>query len=65
MFWQSQDEIDALHRFRMDRRKRLELQTDLTDFHDIFWSSNDHNTKAWARRMIKSLEHELHQLNAD
>ena len=64
MFWHSQQEIDALARFRADRRRRLELQADLADFADIFWSSNDHQTKAWAQLQIKSIKHELHELNA-
>ena len=62
MFWQSQEEIEALAQFRADRRKRLELQADLTDFAEIFWSSNDQQTKAWAQHQMKSIKHELHQL---
>ena len=62
MFWQSQEEIEALAQFRADRRKRLELQADLADFAEIFWTSNDHNTKAWAQLQMKSIKHELHQL---
>ena len=64
MFWQSQDELDALAKFRADRDRRLELQADLADFHDIFWSSNDQQTKAWAQLQIKSIKHELHSLLA-
>ena len=62
MFWQSQDEIEWLARFRADRHKRLELQADLADFAEIFWSSNDHRTKAWAQQQMKSIKHELHLL---
>ena len=64
MFWQSQQEIDALAQFRADRDRRLELQADLADFAEIFWSSNDHQTKAWAQLQIKSIKHELHELLA-
>ena len=62
MFWQSQEEIKALAQFRADRRRREELQRDLTDFADIFWSSNDSQTKAWAQLQMKSIKHELDQL---
>ena len=63
MFWQTQQEIDALYEFRQSRRRIEELNADLKDFTDIFWSSNDHKTKRWARMMIKSIEHELHQIS--
>lgn len=62
MFWQTQQEKDALYQFRQWRRQVEELKADLSDFTNIFWSSNDRNTKQWATMMIKSIKHELHQL---
>tara|TARA_Y100001937_G_scaffold125488_1_gene192400 strand:- start:1535 stop:1729 length:195 start_codon:yes stop_codon:yes gene_type:complete len=64
MFWQSKNELDALAKFRADRDRRLDLMADLADFYDIFWSSNDHQTKAWAQLQIKSIKHELNSLLA-
>ena len=64
MFWQSQDELDALAQFRTDRRRNEELHQELMDFTDIFFDSKDPRQKAWAKQMIKSVKHELDQLKA-
>lgn len=64
MFWQSQDELDALAQFRADRRRNEELHQELMDFTDIFFDSKDPRQKAWAKQMIKSVKHELDQLKA-
>ena len=64
MFWHTEQEQEALAAFRADRRHREELQADLADFREIFWHHQLPETKAWALQMIKSIEHELHQLNA-
>ncbi|MBT5286047.1 MAG: hypothetical protein HOL29_08795 [Euryarchaeota archaeon] len=62
MFWQTTQETQALAAFRADRRHREELLADLSDFREIFWHHELPETKAWALQMIKSIEHELHQL---
>ena len=64
MFWQTQNELDALAQFRADRRRNEELHQELMDFTDIFFDSKDPQQKAWAKLMIKSVKHELDQLNA-
>jgi len=62
MFYQTTDELQALKDFRDERKLRAALAVELYDFTDIFWSSNDHQTKAWAQLQIKSIKHELDQL---
>ena len=64
MFWQTQDELDALAQFRADRRRNEELHQELMDFTDIFFASKDPRQKAWAKQMINSVKHELDQLKA-
>jgi hypothetical protein len=64
MFWQSQDELNALAAFRADRRLREELNQELADFRAIFWDPASPEQQAWAGHMIRSIEHELHQLDA-
>ena len=64
MFWQSQNELDALAQFRADRRRNEELHQELMDFTDIFFDSKDPRQKAWAKQMINSVKHELDQLKA-
>ena len=64
MFWQTTEEIEALAAFRADRRLREELLQELADFQEIFWHPIHPEQKAWARQMIKSIEHELDQLGS-
>ena len=64
MFWQSQNELDALAQFRADRRRNEELHQELMDFTDIFFDTKDPRQKAWAKQMINSVKHELDQLKA-
>ena len=64
MFWQTQAEKDAVAQFRAWRRRIEELHQELMDFTDIFFDSKDPQQKAWAKLMIKSVKHELDQLNA-
>ena len=64
MFWHTTQEEEALAAFRADRRYREELQKDLSDFRAIFWEPAFPEQRSWALQMIKSIEHELHQLDA-
>lgn len=41
-----------------------ELNQDLVDFREIFWQPVSFEQKSWALQMIKSIEHELNQLQA-
>ncbi|QBP06112.1 hypothetical protein [Synechococcus phage S-B68] len=41
-----------------------ELQTDLRDFHEIFWDPASEQQRAWAGQMIKSMTHELDEIEA-
>jgi len=64
MFWQTEEEIQALADFRARVRKIDELQQELADFREIFWHPAFPQQKAWALQMIKSIEHELDQLQS-
>ena len=41
-----------------------ELQADLRDFREIFWDPADDRQRAWAGQMIKSITHELDEIEA-
>ena len=62
MHWQTEQEKQALADFRAWRRQVAELKQDLADFREIFWLPAFPEQKTWAQHMIKSIEHELHQL---
>ena len=46
------------------KRHVAELEQDLADFREIFWHPQSPEQKSWALQMIKSIEHELDQLQA-
>lgn len=62
--WQTEQDKQALADFRAHNRKVAELKKGLWDFQQIFWSPSFPEQKAWALQMIKSIEHELHQLES-
>jgi len=64
MFWQTEQEKQALADFRAHNRKVAELKQELADFREIFWHPAFPQQKAWALQMIKSIEHELDQLQS-
>ena len=64
MFWQTEQEEQALADFRATNRRIRVLQRELADFREIFWSPVFPEQKSWALQMIKSIEHELDQLQA-
>ena len=64
MFWQTEQEKQALADFRATNRKIRVLERELADFRDIFWQPAFPEQKAWALQMIKSIENELDQLQS-
>ena len=63
MFWQTEQEEQALRDFRATNRKIAELEQDLWDFRMIQQNSTP-EAGSWALQMIKSIEHELDQLQS-
>ena len=64
MHWQTEQEKPALADFRAHNRLVTELKKDLADFREIFWHPTHDGQRAWAEVMIKSIEHELDQLQS-
>ncbi len=64
MFWQAEQEKQALADFRAHNRKVAELQQELADLREISWHPAWPQQKAWTLQMIKSIEHELDQLQS-
>ena len=64
MFWHTEQEEQALAGFRAHNRHVNELRADLADLREIFWHTSDRQRKTWALQMIKSIEHELDQLQS-
>ena len=58
--WRLDDETrEAVLAFKADNRRIAELEAELRDFRDIFWSPAFPEQRSWAKQMIKSIEHEL------
>ena len=53
-----------LQHLHTDIKKRMlaDLRSDLVDLREIFWAPADREQKAWALQMIKSIEHDIDQL---
>ena len=64
MFWQTEQEKQALADWRATNRKIRVLERELADFREIFWAPMFPEQKSWALQMIKSIEHELDQLQS-
>ena len=64
MFWHTEQEEQALADWRATNREIAELNQELADFREIFWAPAFPEQKAWALQMIKSIEHELDQLQS-
>jgi len=62
MHWMTEQDKQALADFRAHNRKVAELKQELADFRDIFWQPDFPEQKTWALQQIKSIEHELEQL---
>jgi hypothetical protein len=63
MHWQTDEDKQALADFRAHNRKASELKQELWEFKQIQHGHGDAVT-SWALQMIKSIEHELHQLES-
>jgi len=61
--WQTDEEKQALADWRAHNRKVSELKQELWDF-NIIKEHSDPNARSWVLQMIKSIEHELHQLQS-
>ena len=64
MHWQTEQEKQALADFRARNRKIAVLQRELADFHEILSSPLFSGQRTWALQMVKSIEHELDELQS-
>ena len=64
LHWVPEETKQALSELRAERRHIAELKTDLADFRELAWFGAEHQ-RGWARMMVKSVEHELHQLGEE
>ena len=64
LHWVPEETKQALSKLRAERRLIAELKTDLADFRELAWFGAEHQ-RTWAGHMVKSIEHELHQLGEE
>jgi len=63
--WRLDDQTKAaVLNHKREQRYIAELKTDLADFREIFWAPIDGGQRSWAEQMIKSIEHELAEIEA-
>ena len=62
MHWMNEEDKKALADFRADMRQERQLRKELLEFKQIAHNPLDHRQFVWALQMIKSIEHELHEL---
>ena len=63
--WRLDDQTKAaVLKHKREQRYVAELKQDLADFRDIFWAPIDGGQRSWADQMIKSIEHELAEIEA-
>ena len=63
MFWQTDEEIQALADFRATNRRIRVLKRELWEF-ELIQQNSTPEAGSWALQMIKSIEHELDQLRS-
>ena len=63
MHWQTEQDKQALADFRAHNRQVAELKQDLWEF-KMIQENSDPNVRTWALQMIKSIEHELRQVES-
>lgn len=63
MFWHTEQEEQALADFRATNRRIRVLERELWEFRLVQQNSTP-ETGSWALQMIKSIEHELDQLQS-
>jgi hypothetical protein len=64
MHWQTEQEKQALRDWRADMRRERQLRKELLELKQVAHRTDDHRQFKWALQMIKSIEHELHQLQS-
>ncbi len=64
LHWMPEEDKQALASIRRERRYIAELKRDLVDFRDIFWAPTHAGQRTWANQMIKSIEHEMDEIEA-
>lgn len=64
LHWMPEADKQALANIRRERRYIEVLQQELSDFREIFWRPAHDGQRAWAEQMIKSIEHELDEIDA-
>ena len=62
MFWQTEQEVQALSDFRATNRKIAQLKRELAEFREVIATTEDPDQFDWAVMMFKSIRHELEQL---
>ena len=63
--WRLDDQTKAaVLNHKRENRYIAELKQDLADFREIFWAPIDGGQRSWAEQMIKSIEHELEEIEA-
>ena len=63
MHWQTEQDKQTLVDFRAHNRRVSELKRDLWEF-KMIQENGDPIIRSWALQMIKSVEHELHQIES-
>ena len=64
LHWMTEQDKQALATVRRERRYVAELNQDLADFRELAWFGVDQRQKDWAQMMVKSVEHELEEIEA-
>ena len=64
MFWQSIEDKQALSDWRAWMQKDRQLRNELIELQQTALITEDPRHRAWVGHMIKSIEHELHELHA-
>lgn len=64
MHWQTEQEKQALADFRAHNRHIEALKREIRCFELVLANCTDDQQKSWALQMIKSIQHELDQLEA-
>ena len=63
--WRLDDQTKAaVLNHKREHRYVDALQDELRDFREIFWHPMHDGQRAWAEQMIKSIEHELDEIEA-
>ena len=63
--WRLDDQsLAAVLKHKREQRYIAELKTDLADFREIFWAPAFDEQRLWAQDQIKSILHELDEIEA-